>query len=48
MEVMAFIERTVYRAEANRLLRGGGPTAKSRLFTSRAPDYCQQWQQMAR
>ena len=32
MEVLAFMERTVYRAEASRLLRGGGPTAKSRVI----------------
>jgi hypothetical protein len=32
MEVMAFMERTVYRAEASRLLRSGGPTAKSRVI----------------
>ena len=48
MEVMAFMERTVYRAEESRLLRGGGPTAKSRVIHNRASDYCQQWQQMAR
>ena len=29
---MAFMERTAYRAETSRLLRGGGPTAKSRVI----------------
>jgi len=45
IEVLAFIERTVYGSGGESPAPSGGPNTGQRLSTRRVHAYCQQWQQ---